>query len=394
MFQALGTCRSVIEFEALLDSTNITGRRTHSNFAVIDASGAAALYETAGTQYWKYDANDTSQAPNGYVLRTNFSLTGGDDYGIERFNRTVKLVSDFHNGDSLNFRSIIRTQMRDFSDENSNKIDIPYNAQWDPSYPYGYISIDFSICRTSSRSAAVIQGILSDEPPELSTMWTILGQPAAAVAVPYWPVGEIPAAANGEDTAPLCDIAIELKSLLFDLPDLFYPRLMNTWLLRNNEGTGIWGKTYPAEDSIFSVTDSLLVVWRSGSFSPAEMLLTENKLANYALHTLNSCYNSVVSVNDQKSLSGPAGSWYMLNQNYPNPFNPSTMINYQLPITNYVDLSVYNLLGQKVATLVNKRQPAGHYQIEWDASGFAGGVYYCRIKAGNFLQTRKMIYLK
>jgi ATP adenylyltransferase/5',5'''-P-1,P-4-tetraphosphate phosphorylase II len=70
------------------------------------------------------------------------------------------------------------------------------------------------------------------------------------------------------------------------------------------------------------------------------------------------------------------------------------MINYQLPITNYVDLSVYNLLGQKVATLVNKRQQAGHYQIEWDATGFAGGVYYCRIKAGNFVQTRKMIYLK
>jgi hypothetical protein len=57
-------------------------------------------------------------------------------------------------------------------------------------------------------------------------------------------------------------------------------------------------------------------------------------------------------------------------------------------------LSIYNLLGQKVATLVDKKQPAGSYQVQWDASGFAGGVYYIRIKAGNFVQTRKMIYLK
>jgi hypothetical protein len=87
-------------------------------------------------------------------------------------------------------------------------------------------------------------------------------------------------------------------------------------------------------------------------------------------------------------------SEYKLNQNYPNPFNPTTVINYELPITNYVNLSIFNLLGQKLATLVSEKQHAGDHQIEWDASGFAGGVYYFRIEAGNFVQTRKMIYLK
>jgi predicted GH43/DUF377 family glycosyl hydrolase len=85
---------------------------------------------------------------------------------------------------------------------------------------------------------------------------------------------------------------------------------------------------------------------------------------------------------------------YKLKQNYPNPFNPTTMINYQLPVTSYVTITIYNLLGQKVATLVNKRQQAGFYQVEWDANGFASGLYYYRIDAGNFVGIRKMIYLK
>jgi hypothetical protein len=85
---------------------------------------------------------------------------------------------------------------------------------------------------------------------------------------------------------------------------------------------------------------------------------------------------------------------FSLNQNYPNPFNPITKIDYELPITNYVNLSIFNLLGQKVATLVDKKQPAGSYQLQWDASDFASGLYYYRIEAGNFIKTRKMIYLK
>jgi hypothetical protein len=85
---------------------------------------------------------------------------------------------------------------------------------------------------------------------------------------------------------------------------------------------------------------------------------------------------------------------FRLFQNYPNPFNPVTNITYQLPKTSKVELYVYNLLGQKVATLISKKQQAGHYQAEWDASGFASGLYFYRLEAGNFVQTRKMLLLK
>jgi hypothetical protein len=83
-----------------------------------------------------------------------------------------------------------------------------------------------------------------------------------------------------------------------------------------------------------------------------------------------------------------------LIQNYPNPFNPSTMINYQLPMANDVELSIYNLLGQKVATLVSDRQAAGYYQVEWDASGYASGIYYYRLVAGEFIEMKKMVLLR
>jgi len=85
---------------------------------------------------------------------------------------------------------------------------------------------------------------------------------------------------------------------------------------------------------------------------------------------------------------------FSLSQNYPNPFNPKTIINYELPITNYLELSIYNLLGQKVVTLVSEKQKAGYHQVEWNASGFASGIYYYSIKAGEFQDVKKMILLR
>jgi hypothetical protein len=85
---------------------------------------------------------------------------------------------------------------------------------------------------------------------------------------------------------------------------------------------------------------------------------------------------------------------YYLNQNYPNPFNSRTIMNYQLPITTEVELSIYNLRGQKIVTLVKTQKGAGYHQIEWDATGFSSGVYYYSLKAGEFQDVKKMILLR
>jgi hypothetical protein len=88
---------------------------------------------------------------------------------------------------------------------------------------------------------------------------------------------------------------------------------------------------------------------------------------------------------------------FSLDQNYPNPFNPTTIIKYTLPhvgTQHAVSLQVFDLLGREVATLVNEKKSAGSYEAIWNASGLASGVYFYQLRAGNFIETRKMLLMK
>jgi hypothetical protein len=85
---------------------------------------------------------------------------------------------------------------------------------------------------------------------------------------------------------------------------------------------------------------------------------------------------------------------FALYPNYPNPFNPSTVISFALPKDAHVTLAIFNVIGQRVSTLVDERVEAGRYQISWDASGLPSGVYYYQLKAEGFVRTNKMILAK
>jgi len=99
---------------------------------------------------------------------------------------------------------------------------------------------------------------------------------------------------------------------------------------------------------------------------------------------------SPVSVDDNNELQEKPE----LNQNYPNPFNPKTTINYTAPQQGFVSLKVFNVLGKEILTLVNEEKPAGSYNTEWNAKGLPSGIYFYKIQAGNFTETKKMVLMK
>lgn len=102
-------------------------------------------------------------------------------------------------------------------------------------------------------------------------------------------------------------------------------------------------------------------------------------------------YGTIVSVN------GPIqfpSSEYRLHQNYPNPFNSTTEIRYQVSDTRMITLEVFDVLGKEVATLVHEIKSPGTYKVSWEATGFPTGIYFYRLRAGNFIDTKKLILLK
>jgi hypothetical protein len=101
---------------------------------------------------------------------------------------------------------------------------------------------------------------------------------------------------------------------------------------------------------------------------------------------------NTVDVKDEGNLLSP--NEYNLAQNYPNPFNPSTKISWQSPVGSYQTLKIYDVLGNEVATLVNEYREAGRYEVTFDASNLASGIYFYRLQAGSFVETKKMLMLK
>jgi hypothetical protein len=123
-------------------------------------------------------------------------------------------------------------------------------------------------------------------------------------------------------------------------------------------------------------------------FTSASVVITSNSPSSP--DSVNLIANFFVGVPDPLQLP----RFYALHQNYPNPFNPSTIISYDLPSKEHVSLRVYNILGQKVASLVNGVQEAGYKSVKFTVADLPSGVYMYRLTAGNFIDTKKMLLLR
>ncbi len=151
--------------------------------------------------------------------------------------------------------------------------------------------------------------------------------------------------------------------------------------------TGVYAMTYP------------LTLNRIEIQLAADPVQGQSTSGTIYIDNLRLKYPGTVSAVEKTALSPTT---FRLEQNYPNPFNPSTTIQYDVSSRTHVVLLVYNILGQKVAELVNGEKDAGHYEVRFEASGLSSGVYLYRLQAGSastssaqsFVQTRKMVVLK
>ena len=166
------------------------------------------------------------------------------------------------------------------------------------------------------------------------------------------------------------------------------PGNIDIWLIRtNSEGNTLWTKTIGGSGddrgrSIQHTADGGYIIagWTS-SFGAGSSDMWIIKIAPEVSNVPNNNQNQLPET-------------FALNQNYPNPFNPSTTIKYGIPERTFVGMRIYDILGREVEMLVNEELDAGYYEIDFNATKLSSGIYLYQLKAGDFIQTKKMILLK
>ena len=221
MFKALATCRTLKDFEKLLDKYK-RPMGVEANFGVIDAEGGAAYYEVNNDSWTKIDVNDPKIAPQGYIVYTNHSNTGrlNDGMGYVRYTTADKIVKEQigRNGD-LTAKWIMQNLSRTFYhsvlgiDLNKDKELVEKCNGW-------FMDQDF-IPRKSSSCSIVVEGVKKGENPANTIMWTIIGYPPIGITVPLMVAnGEnIPAfmTAEGTENAQMCDWVLKNKKEIFPI---------------------------------------------------------------------------------------------------------------------------------------------------------------------------------
>ena len=257
MRKALGTCRTLGDFEHLLDSIKAQGPiPSNSNFAVLDAEGGVAYYETGYKGYVKYDANDPLVAPYGFIVRTNHGMSGERslDQGVERYLAISDYATRAAFANDLGFENIIRKVTRNLK-HGLTQIDLHDFQPQDDSQPVYFPFRDF-IPRYLTASAQLIQGVKENESPLLTTAWTIVGSPLTTVAIPLWITtdGKLPNVVTHQkpgQQAPLVTASFELKRQLFPIERGNGQDYINLARLINRSGTGIIQQIEPIETEIF-----------------------------------------------------------------------------------------------------------------------------------------------
>ncbi len=177
----------------------------------------------------------------------------------------------------------------------------------------------------------------------------------------------------------------------------FYQDNITTRLLYNLRNDGLYNSK---RDYIFwemiEGTESLPIYFGpTGFYLDRNMknIFIEPVTRELFLGTAKGIYKTGIITHTEDEIKNPTLN-FLLKQNFPNPFNPSTKISYQIPERSFITIKVYSILGKEVRTLVEVEQPAGIYEVEFDAPNLPSGIYFYQLKAGSSVETKKMILLR
>ena len=269
MKYALQNYVSIEEFRHFLDSTNKTGRRTPSNFGVLDSTGEATIFEAGGYQYERFDASKESL---GFMLRANYSMSGDSTHqsGLARYLRGLELAQAGYQQGILDAPYIIDKIARDLGSPGFDPYPLPFRDTLG-SYPYGFLPTTASINRYRTRACVVIVGKGLNETNNFPRMWTILGEPCAGIALPlFFAAGAVPEPMNGPGLPKICDWAKLMRDYVYVGSDFG----LNTFLL-----APIYEKLLPLESEIFNITQANLNRWQIETPPASEILHFEDSLA-------------------------------------------------------------------------------------------------------------------
>ncbi len=274
MRKALENCETLADFEKLLQETpKPMGLAAH--FGVIDAQGGAAFYEVNNHTFTKFDANDASQAPQGYILRTNYSFTGKKDigYGFIRFQTAQDLFYQAESKGQLNDKTIVQ----DFSHCFKHAVlDKDFRKEYEaiPEGEYFINSGDF-ITRHGSASAILMKAPSKDQAPDMTCIWTTVAFPNTCVALPVWPRGgaQMPNVLMAEEdkNCDLNDWALQLKEECYPISRSAGYKYLQISKLINAEKQGITQLIEKLEDDIFSQTREKEKAWFHKSPNKSEI---------------------------------------------------------------------------------------------------------------------------
>lgn len=242
MREALATCRTLGDFERLLERTS--GKRgVEANFGVIDAEGGAAYYETDPYRFVKYDASDPAVAPEGYLIRTNFSMSGTPEtgQGYIRYQTTANLFTWARLGNGISVAMILLEATGNLTHALTGadlaRGPLPASAEARTMVHF----VDY-VPRYSTAASMIIHGVRPGDDPARTTVWTILGSPLTTPVVPVWVqhADRVPAMllSAGGRPAPLNAMSLALKGRCFPLRTPEGKGYLDLARVVNGEGTG------------------------------------------------------------------------------------------------------------------------------------------------------------